>query len=101
MGFSQGAALAFSAAADKRISPKAVVAAAAFLPEGDFSDLEGIPVFWGHGSRDEWISIERARQGFLQLQHSGASVHFCETDVGHKMGVECLGGLRTWLQAIN
>jgi phospholipase/carboxylesterase len=100
MGFSQGAALALTAAADPAISPKAVVAAATFLPEGDYSDLKDVPIFWGHGSKDQWISIERARQGFERLQSIEARVHFCETDVGHKMGVECLKGLKGWLQRI-
>jgi predicted esterase len=100
MGFSQGAALAFVAAADPSITTKAVVAAAAFLPEGDLSELKDIPIFWGHGSKDEWISIERARQDSLKLQEIGAKIDFCETEVGHKMGVECLNGLKGWLQRL-
>jgi phospholipase/carboxylesterase len=100
MGFSQGAALAFATADDPAISPKAVIAAATFLPAGDFSNLEGLPIFWGHGVRDEWISIERARRGSQALKDVGAQVHFCETDVGHKMGVECLNGLQGWIERL-
>jgi phospholipase/carboxylesterase len=100
MGFSQGAALAFATADDPEISPKAVIAAATFLPAGDFSNLEGLPIFWGHGVRDEWISIERARRGSQALKDVGAQVHFCETDVGHKLGVECLNGLQGWIERL-
>ena len=100
MGFSQGAALAFVAAADPFLTPKAVIAAAGFLPEGDFSDLKALPVFWGHGSRDKWVSIELARRGSQRLQDVGARIHFCETDVGHKMGAECLNGLKGWIERL-
>ncbi len=100
MGFSQGAALAFTAAADPELRPKAVIAAAGFLPKGHFTNLSGLPVFWGHGSRDEWVPIERARSEALLLRDFGAQVRFCETDVGHKLGMECLNGLSGWMKGL-
>jgi phospholipase/carboxylesterase len=100
MGFSQGAALAFTAAADPRLQPKAVIAAAGFLPKGHFSEFSGLPIFWGHGSRDEWVPIERARSDAILLRDFGAKIHFCETDVGHKLGTECLNGLQDWMEGL-
>jgi len=100
MGFSQGAALAFAAAANPSLTPKAVIAAAGFLPEGDFSNLEGLPIFWGHGAKDKWIPIEYARRDSQILKDVGARIHFCEADVGHKIGTECLKGLEGWIERL-
>jgi phospholipase/carboxylesterase len=98
MGFSQGAALAFSAATDPELRPKAIISAAGFLPKGDFTNLEDLPVFWGHGSRDEWIPIEKARSEANLLRDFGVRIRFCEADVAHKLGIECLNGLKTWME---
>jgi phospholipase/carboxylesterase len=100
MGFSQGAALAFSAAADPYLRPKAIITAAGFLPQGDFMNLSGLPIFWGHGSKDEWIPIEQARSDAILLRDFGADIRFCETNVGHKLSMECIDGLRNWMEEV-
>ncbi|MDX1600612.1 MAG: hypothetical protein R3191_03755 [Anaerolineales bacterium] len=97
VGFSQGAALGFALARQPGLRPGAVVCLSGFLPDGPAQQLEGLPVFWGHGSRDDTLPIERAREDEGALRDVGAEVHFCEADVGHKVGVECMRGLRTWL----
>lgn len=94
MGFSQGAALAFTAGAV--LQPTAVIAAAGFVPQGDLSGLRGMPIFWGHGQEDSWIPIATARQGVKSLGELGAKVDFCEAQVAHKLGLECLQGLKKW-----
>jgi predicted esterase len=102
MGFSQGAALAFVAAhLSKKLSLRnvdGVIALAGFLPTGDLGRLDGVSVFWGHGTRDEQIPIKTAYSGIRRLEALGAQVAFCEADVEHKLGVECLRGLRQWMQ---
>jgi phospholipase/carboxylesterase len=100
MGFSQGAGLAFSAAVDPYLRPKAIIVAAGFLPKGDYVNLKGIPIFWGHGSKDERIPIEQARSDANLLRDFGADIHFCETNVAHKLSMECLNGLRSWMEDI-
>jgi phospholipase/carboxylesterase len=95
LGFSQGAALAFAAASF--LKPAAVIAAAGFLPRGDLSALQGIPIFWGHGSEDRWVPITTAKEGVQRLVEIGARVDFCEAQVGHKLGLECFQGLKKWL----
>ena len=100
MGFSLGAGLAFAYAATSKIPVKALIVAAAFLPMGDIENLRGIPVFWGHGKLDEWIPISRALYGVEKLREQEAEVHFCEANVGHKLGVECLEGLKAWTREI-
>lgn len=97
MGFSQGAALALASVALGQLAPSAIVSMAGLLPPGDLSAWPGVPVFWGHGLRDELVPIERARRDVARLEHAGATVTYCETDVGHKLGAECLKGLRGWL----
>jgi phospholipase/carboxylesterase len=97
LGFSQGAALAFSAVCLGDLRPAALVALAGFLPRGDASPLSGLPVFWAHGTQDELVPIARARQDAERLRTSGARVTLCESDVGHKLGADCLRGLRAWI----
>jgi phospholipase/carboxylesterase len=100
MGFSQGAALAFSMAASLDPRPAAVISLAGFLPEGDFANMVGMPVFWGHGIRDEMLPVEGARLGVQRLTGMGANVHYCETDVGHKLGAACARGLDLWVRSV-
>lgn len=97
MGFSQGAALALAGVALGQLAPSAIAAMAGLLPPGDLPAWPGVPVFWGHGLRDELVPIERARRDVARLERAGAAVTYCETDVGHKLGAECLRGLRRWL----
>jgi len=98
MGFSQGAALALAMANHSSVLPAGVIVAAGFLPAGDLGDLSGLSVFWGHGSLDEWIPLSKAQRDVQRLQDQGAEVHFCQAEVGHKMGMECLRGLKFWLR---
>jgi predicted esterase len=95
MGFSQGAALAF-AVARAGFRPAGVVALAAYLPKGDFNALEGLPIYWGHGTRDETVPVAQARQDREELIQAGAEISYCEADVGHKVGVECMREVDRW-----
>lgn len=97
MGFSQGAALAFAGAALGMLHPAALISLAGYLPEGDVNLLRGSRVFWGHGLRDDLVPITKAREDVAKLRNVGADVHYCETDIGHKLGVECARGLNLWL----
>lgn len=97
IGFSQGSGLAFALAERGRLQPAGVVALAGFLPSGTYRNLNGLSVFWGHGTRDEMVPVSQARQEVVRLRKLGAHVHFCQADVGHKVGVECMRGLEDWL----
>ncbi len=96
MGFSQGAALAFASMGD--LKPDGIVAIAGFLPEGSVKQFSSVPIYWGHGVRDDHVPISRAREDVARLRKAGAEVAFCEVDVGHKLGVECARGLEHWLE---
>lgn len=98
MGFSQGAALAFASTGMGYLKPDGIVTIAGFLPEGNTEHFSSVPIYWGHGIRDDRVPISRARGDVEKLQEAGADVSFCEVDVGHKLGVECAQGLERWLK---
>ncbi|HEY9527377.1 MAG TPA: hypothetical protein VIR02_09860, partial [Anaerolineales bacterium] len=56
--------------------------------------LEGKPFFIAHGTKDETISIQRARESMEILERAGAQVTYCEDEVGHKVSASCLRGLK-------
>jgi predicted esterase len=97
MGFSQGVALSF-AALRGGIEASGIIALAGFVPYGDLQGLKSIPVFWGHGTHDDLVPVERAREDVKRLLDAHVEVHYCEAEVGHKLGIECTRGLRYWLQ---
>jgi phospholipase/carboxylesterase len=101
MGFSQGAALSFALVETREQKPKAVISLAGYYPDGISDRISETPVFWGHGTHDELVPIERARHDVEMLKSSGADVHFCEADVGHKLGIECTRGLKQWLRELS
>jgi phospholipase/carboxylesterase len=96
MGFSQGAAASFSLAASGAMIPAGIIALAGYLPEGDVASLGDFPVYWGHGVKDAFVPLRRAEQDVRRLDEVNESVEFCQANVGHKLGVECARGLRTW-----
>lgn len=103
VGFSQGAALAFTFAL---LYPGRIWSAAGlsgFLPEGAASLAEGKPlqdkpVFMAHGSQDVLVPVDRAREAVRVLQQAGARVAYCEDEVGHKLSSACFSSLGAFFQ---
>jgi phospholipase/carboxylesterase len=99
MGFSQGAAVSSLLAF---LHPKRVRKAgllAGFVPNGleeivTQRPLEGKQFFVAHGTKDETVSIDRARASIALLEKAGAQVTYCEDRVGHKVSVTCLRALQ-------
>lgn len=100
MGFSQGAALSFALAENLDHSPRAIVALAGYRPIGSNDLVKDVPIFWGHGTQDVLVPIERARDDVSKLERLGAKVNYCEADVGHKLGIECTRGLKHWFETL-
>lgn len=101
MGFSQGAAMSSLLASlyPERIRKVGILAG--FVPGGleelvSGRPLEGKPFFVAHGTKDETVTIERARESIELLEQSGARVTFCEDEVGHKVSVTCLRALKSF-----
>jgi phospholipase/carboxylesterase len=101
-GFSQGGALTnvLTLLYPQRIH-KAVVLAG-FMPGGTDDllarrVLAGKQFFVAHGTQDDLVPIERARNSIELLEAAGAQVTFCEAEVGHKVSADCLRGLEKFL----
>ena len=95
MGFSQGAAMAYTFALLHPDRIHALAALSGFLPEGVENNLKDRPltgksIFVSHGRQDDMIPIERARISVAMLKESDARVTYCESDTGHRVGKDCL-----------
>jgi phospholipase/carboxylesterase len=102
MGFSQGAAMSNVLAFlyPHRIRKTGILAG--FVPDGlrelaPQRPLEGKPFFVTHGTKDDMVGIERARESIAILEQAGAQVTYCEDEVGHKVSVSCLRALKDFL----
>ena len=103
MGFSQGAVMALALAILKPEKIGRVAALAGFLPQTwknafPLQNMAGKAVFIAHGSRDEVIPIEKARQAAALLKQNGAQVTFCEAETGHKLSAHCFNDLGTFFR---
>ena len=103
VGFSQGAALAGAIALTNPDRVEALAGLSGFLPEGAAAltggrPLDGKSAFLAHGTRDELVPVERARQAVQLLQAAGAQVTYCEDDVGHKLSAACFRSLESFLK---
>ncbi|MGE5643026.1 MAG: alpha/beta hydrolase [Byssovorax cruenta] len=99
MGFSQGAAMCNVLAFlyPQRIGKVGILAG--FVPSGleevaSQRPLQGKPFFVTHGTKDEMVSVDRARASIALLEQAGANVTYCEDDVAHKVSVTCLRALK-------
>lgn len=106
IGFSQGAALAYTMAITHPERVTTVAGLSGFLPDGaatwlGVDRLKGIPVFIAHGTEDDLVPIERARMSVELLQNAGAAVTYCEDNVGHKLSVKCFHGLEAFYEKAN
>lgn len=103
IGFSQGAAMVvvLGMLFPERIRRMGVLAG--FVPSGmdehiAKQPLTGKRVFVAHGTRDEMVTIERARDSVRLLERAGAAVIWCEDEVGHKLSANCLRALEQYLR---
>ena len=95
MGFSQGAAMAYTLALLYPQRIRKMAALSGFIPEGGDAFLfrhqfEGKPVFVSHGRMDKMIPVEQARKAVAWLEGADARVTYCESETGHKASKECL-----------
>jgi phospholipase/carboxylesterase len=101
MGFSQGAVMCnvLSFLYPERIRRAGILAG--FIPAGletliSNHPLEGKHIFVAHGTRDETVTIDRARESIDVLEQAGATVTYCEDEIGHKVSVRCLTALKNY-----
>ena len=106
VGFSQGAALSYAFSLEHPWLVSRIAGLSGFLPEGAAAlarnlPLQGKPIFIAHGTLDTLVPVERARQAASVLQLAGASVSYCEEEVGHKLSASCFRGLENYFSKAN
>jgi phospholipase/carboxylesterase len=98
LGFSQGAALAYTLALLHPDRVQRLAGLAGFLPV-DAANLVSSrplvdkPIFVAHGRQDERVPVARARAAVSLLEEAGANVSYCEEEVGHKLAASCFNRL--------
>lgn len=102
IGFSQGAAMVnvVGMLFPERIRKMGVLAG--FVPSGleayvEKRALQGKRIFVAHGTLDELVTIDRARASMELMEQAGASIIYCEDEVGHKLSANCLRALEAYL----
>lgn len=102
IGFSQGGAMVnvLGMLFPNRIRKMGVLAG--FVPSGletyvDKRVLDGKRAFVAHGTLDELVPIDRARASMELMEKAGASIIYCEDEVGHKLSANCLRALEEYL----
>jgi phospholipase/carboxylesterase len=106
VGFSQGAALALAFTLVHPELVRAVAGLSGFLPNRFEQYIQAlpfrnIPVLLAHGTRDELVPVEKARQAAEQLTRAGARVDYCEDNVGHKLSATCFRSLEVFFKDIS
>lgn len=98
VGFSQGGAMGYALALMHPERVRLVAGLSTFLPGGIEPFVLRVPlldkpVFIAHGTQDNLVPIDKARRSVEQLEQAGASVTYCENEVGHKLGADCFCAL--------
>lgn len=94
MGFSQGAALAYTMLLKYPDRIGKLAGLSGFLPDGLDDEiaenrLKGKKIFVSHGTKDDMVSLDSARRAVQDLKSAGSEVIYCEEDVGHKLSAGC------------
>lgn len=103
VGFSQGAALSYVITILHPKLVRTLTVLSGFIPGGADAlllpnMLDDKPVFVAHGRQDDMVPVEKARWSVNLLEKSGAQVTYCESDGGHKVSKECLGGMERFFK---
>lgn len=103
MGFSQGAALALSYLVRHPKNIDRVACLSGFLPwdaqEALVSaSLAGKGILITHGTKDQNVPFQLARDAASILATAGAAVQFCQDELGHKLGPNGSRSLRTFFK---
>jgi phospholipase/carboxylesterase len=81
----------------------ALAALSTWLPPGLLDSLpetaavQRLPIMVQHGSRDELIQVDRARQSVEMLRQWRMPLTYREYDIGHEINARSLMDLSTWL----
>ena len=108
LGFSQGAALSYAYSLHHPASLRGVIALAGFLPHPHSSTSllrssaqNALPPYLIlHGTQDEAVPIERAREARSVLEARGAIVEYHEQRTGHKVTAQGMQEIKRWINEV-
>jgi phospholipase/carboxylesterase len=102
MGFSQGAALSYTFSREHPEMLRGVIALAGFFPHSERNEVQSkdaLPHYLIlHGTHDEAVPIDRAREARSVLEAHGAVVEYHEHRVGHKVSAQGLKEIARWIE---
>ncbi|QRP64012.1 dienelactone hydrolase family protein [Rhodanobacter sp. FDAARGOS 1247] len=102
-GFSQGGAIALSAGVRHAQKLAGIVALSTYLPISATVASErhaanaATPIFWGHGTADPVVVLQRGSDSRNALQALGYPVDWHTYPMAHAVCAEEIGDLRHWL----
>jgi len=102
LGFSQGAAMAYRAAAHGRFRPAGVIVLGGELPP-EIANDEGIslpPILIGQGERDEWYNNAKCDADVVLLRKRGWDVTLCRFEGGHEWSAAFLVAAGEFLERV-
>jgi phospholipase/carboxylesterase len=102
-GFSQGGAIALAAGLRHAQALAGIVAlstylpiSAALAPERSTANAR-VPIFWGHGSADPVVAIQRGLDSRRLLEELGYAIDWHTYPMPHSVCAEEIADLRGWL----
>ncbi|MGA0587899.1 alpha/beta hydrolase [Dyella sp. KRB-257] len=102
-GFSQGGAIALAAGLRHTQRLAGIVALSTYLPLGQALAAErstanaGVPIFWGHGTMDPVVILQRGLDSRAALEALGYAVDWHTYAMPHSVCAEEIADLRGWL----
>lgn len=105
LGFSQGAVMGYELALRRPERFRGLIALSSLLPDVLASNLpqtdeqQGFPVLVVHGTEDQQIEVDRARESRRTLERFGVDLTYRELAMGHEIRPEALRVIADWLRA--
>jgi phospholipase/carboxylesterase len=104
LGFSQGGVMAYSLALSNPERFAGLAVLSSWLPRELVSELaiketvQSLPTLVQHGSQDQLIEIQRARDSVERLRELRVPLTYREYDMGHEITPRGLADLSAWLE---
>lgn len=105
-GFSQGGTTSLAYALTRPGSVAGVAVLSGFLVDApdlvpvSGEALEGVPVFWGHGTQDSAISHALGMRGRTRLHALGVDLTDRDYPMGHQIALPELRDLASWMEGV-
>ena len=104
LGFSQGGVMAYSLALSNPERFAALAVLSSWLPKELIPELavkepvQSLPTLLQHGTQDQMIEVQRARDSVGQLRALRVPLTYREYDMGHEISGKSLTDLSAWLE---